>query len=314
MLQGLKASFHRSSVAYLNVQDTRYANEPVKVLGFDTGKARWIVELVHDRFEQESKLVKEESLSLAYCLLPQNATPSSIVEAVGIFEQVGRCGRGLIAGGSCKLGAVVFEEYPFLISAADEKSSWRGRSRWHAYFVMAEAAARDDGMRHALESFEHLLPGSPPPERDKEVWKEAELLQARSRSKNPQMVQATRDILCIWQNNQFSFDNGSGVKASALFKQACLLNHSCLPTVKLVCHVNHGLPGTEDLKSGRVVVTGLQDLEAGDQLCHNYGPPELLDWPLERRRRFFREVYGFTCCCVRCEAEEAAGVCLSEMD
>eukprot|EP00931_Biecheleriopsis_adriatica_P119201 TRINITY_DN94455_c0_g1_i1.p1 TRINITY_DN94455_c0_g1~~TRINITY_DN94455_c0_g1_i1.p1 ORF type:complete len:311 (-),score=54.28 TRINITY_DN94455_c0_g1_i1:70-1002(-) len=301
MLQGVKASFHRSTVAYLH--ETEYPSEPVKILEFDVQKKLWIVELMHDRFKQQQIFVPEESLNLAYCLLPHNCKTLS-VHGAGFVEQLRKSGRGLVSAGSYKRNDSIFEEYPFMISAADEKSSWRGRSRWHAYLLTGQAALGHEDARHALESFENLKPGTPPADLIEQVRIEAEMLTDRVRAeRREEMHRAIIDILCIWQSNQFSFDNGSGLRASALFKHACLLNHSCSPTVNLVCRINHGAPGTEDSEAGRVCVTALADMEAGDELCHNYGPAELLLWPLEQRRQYFQKTYGFTCCCERCEKE-----------
>lgn len=309
MWKGIKASFYPGSVAYLDgLQDQAYANQPATIICFNADKARWVVQLLHDDFGKKKLLVREEMLNFAYCLLPQSISVAKGQDSAGRLADMGECGRGLIAVAPCGLGEVIFEEHPFLISGADEKSSWRGRSRWFAYVSLQRGAAGSEHVRQALRCFEDLSAGTPPADRRDEVSKEAALLLPAARSTSGEhagLLRMIREVLLIWQANQFEFYNGSGLRASALYSRGCMLNHSCSPTTRLVCKFeDESIPGALQEGNGRLEVSALHALEAGAELSHNYGPPELLHWPLARRRQYLQALYGFTCRCARCNAEE----------
>lgn len=44
-------------------------------------------------------------------------------------------------------------------------------------------------------------------------------------------------------------------------------------------------------------------VKAGEECSYNYGPKELLDWDLVKRRKYLSEKNGFVCRCERCRAE-----------
>ena len=47
-------------------------------------------------------------------------------------------------------------------------------------------------------------------------------------------------------------------------------------------------------------------LEPGEPLCICYGPKDLLQWDLAKRRSWLKAHCGFACACPRCLLEEAA--------
>jgi hypothetical protein len=58
--------------------------------------------------------------------------------------------------------------------------------------------------------------------------------------------------------------------------------------------------------AGRVVATAAVAVAPGAALTINYGPVQLLTWPLPQRRAYLVAKHGFWCGCSRCAAEDAA--------
>jgi len=139
-------------------------------------------------------------------------------------------------------------------------------------------------------------------------------------------------VLMKFQRNQFAFCGGSGdspeVNASAVYLFSSKLNHSCSPNVAMKPKMdleaakptNSGAPLPAG--AGHVVARTTVDVPPGAGLTFNYGPPQLLEWPLDQRRAYLLAKHGFRCMCLRCESEEAAaplalsdGIqCLSKSD
>ena len=110
-----------------------------------------------------------------------------------------------------------------------------------------------------------------------------------------------------FQTNQFEFDNGAGPNggpSAALYHFTSNMNHSCSPTVYLKPTKGFlqmvGAPLEED---GMIVARALVDLVAGDECSINYGPLELVEWPVEQRRAYTTDKLGFICMCMRCVEE-----------
>ncbi|KAK6221502.1 hypothetical protein LQW54_001274 [Pestalotiopsis sp. IQ-011] len=78
----------------------------------------------------------------------------------------------------------------------------------------------------------------------------------------------------------------------ALFLRITLANHSCIP------NVTHQADDR-----GRMMVTALRDIAAGEECCTSYFDlSEYVD--LDARRRKTEELFTFTCQCPRCLEEE----------
>ncbi|CAE8733667.1 unnamed protein product [Polarella glacialis] len=115
-------------------------------------------------------------------------------------------------------------------------------------------------------------------------------------------------VLLRWDANRFKSTDGP-----ASFREGCMIdvmsidrmNHSCRPSVSAVRELEAFEEGAVKTGEGRFVARALRDLAVGDTLCLNYGPPELPDWALERRRQHLLENNGFVCQCPRCTAEDA---------
>merc|ERR1712151_184976 len=52
------------------------------------------------------------------------------------------------------------------------------------------------------------------------------------------------------------------------------------------------------------MVRAVRALQPGGVLGWNYGPRELLMWPLAKRREYMLRKHGFICCCPRCASED----------
>eukprot|EP00873_Tetraselmis_striata_P025291 jgi/Tetstr1/445555/TSEL_033328.t1 len=95
--------------------------------------------------------------------------------------------------------------------------------------------------------------------------------------------------LGIHSPDTLGFFDGTG-----LYALACMMNHSCLPSVKL-------LYPEDGRGTGVARVVALSDLLKGEEVYHSY-----LDvkWPFPRRRRTLERSYGFVCACQRCSSEQ----------
>ncbi|GLC36920.1 hypothetical protein PLESTM_000518500 [Pleodorina starrii] len=92
-------------------------------------------------------------------------------------------------------------------------------------------------------------------------------------------------------------DGERRLRGSALYAQASLINHECLPNVARFDFFDALRP---DAGSTHVTFRALHDLPPGTELAQSYVP---LHWSLQERQAQCREVYGFDCTCPRCQTE-----------
>ncbi|GIL75147.1 hypothetical protein Vretifemale_4926 [Volvox reticuliferus] len=85
------------------------------------------------------------------------------------------------------------------------------------------------------------------------------------------------------------------LRGSAIYAQASLVNHECLPNVARFDFFDSGRPN-----STHVTFRALHDLPPGTELAQSYVP---LHWNLAERQAQCRDVYGFDCTCPRCQTE-----------
>ncbi|EFJ49771.1 hypothetical protein VOLCADRAFT_104220 [Volvox carteri f. nagariensis] len=90
-------------------------------------------------------------------------------------------------------------------------------------------------------------------------------------------------------------DGERRLRGSALYAQASLINHECLPNVARFDDFDSDLPDRT-----HVTFRALHDLPPGTELAQSYVP---LHWDLAERQAQCREVYGFACTCPRCQTE-----------
>jgi len=259
---------------------------------------------------------REDAIDLYYCILPHNALPGAVVNKVPLKEVDGPCGRGLAVHHTVKRGQIIFEEMPYLLSASGVDAMWQ--ARWHAYLRLQEGARDDSEMRHALLAFDSLRCGEGEAERLKEVREAAEVvaqvdddLGTHDMLKGDGAKRMIEEVLLRVKTNHFHFESGPHA-ASAMYREASLINHCCRPAVSLECSFSELRAGDYAERDGRLVATAVQDMQPGDMLAWNYGPAELLLWPLERRRKWLHEEFGFWCQCALCTAEQLQFVKLSE--
>jgi hypothetical protein len=91
----------------------------------------------------------------------------------------------------------------------------------------------------------------------------------------------------IMQTNGFTLDDGR----VALFSRACMLNHSCRPTIEAEFNLN----------TSEMNIVAVRDLKPGEELLNDY--LHTLD-TYETRQLELKFVYGFTCDCVVCSLLE----------
>ena len=93
--------------------------------------------------------------------------------------------------------------------------------------------------------------------------------------------------------------------ASALYKFAALMNHSCDPTVRFQRWWAPFTPGARVAHDGIAVARATRALAPGERLTINYAPDTLLARPLAARRAYLLANHDFVCGCARFEAEAA---------
>merc|ERR1712232_1023270 len=103
------------------------------------------------------------------------------------------------------------------------------------------------------------------------------------------------NVLLKMLANHHEYDDGSEFGASSLHRQTSMMNHSCMPNVATERLWNTLVSGAQSNKDGAIVVRALCDLQAGDELCFNYGPHDLVTWPVSQRRSHLLDACGFWC-------------------
>jgi len=307
MWHGALCRLHEGGTIYLEkLKNETYANEPCCVVCFHPAKERWEVRPQHPRFKGKGILVKEENICFSYCLLPGSLRNAAGHSNVADGDE-GVRGRGLISVNNCAGGADFFEEHPFLLASGF-------RTRWFSYVAMMRGAARQDAaVNQALQDFNDLSCGDMP-QKAQELREAALALFKSSLPDDDQAcsispaareaeVAAILAVLLRWEANQFDFKDGPGKKLFALLRLGCRMNHSCCPNVMIDHPSSAQRPGLLVTEDGRYIVRAVRDITAGEALCHNYGPEELLDWQVEKRRAHLFDRHGFVCQCQRCALE-----------
>eukprot|EP00927_Polykrikos_kofoidii_P067077 TRINITY_DN62601_c0_g1_i1.p1 TRINITY_DN62601_c0_g1~~TRINITY_DN62601_c0_g1_i1.p1 ORF type:complete len:347 (+),score=45.17 TRINITY_DN62601_c0_g1_i1:85-1125(+) len=301
-----------SVVCLTEVQHEQYADELAEVLNYNVAKKKWALRLCHPRFDGRQILVAETGFNLSYCILPLHATPKNARKHVNFSaERAGCMGRGLLIEEPCAQGRAIFEEQPFFLSATGVEAQWL--ARWNAYVRMYERANCDEAMNIAFNAFECLSDGEPLPAAVHEVEAAAETV-ARAGGYHESLKDATeirevetriKDVLLKVKANQFEFQDGTRFEASALYHLAAMMNHSCAPTVVLEPQWSELDSGCMSESDGWIVVRAARDLQPGEEMCLNYGPDELLGWPVRKRQEYIKRQQSFCCRCQRCLQEQA---------
>eukprot|EP00931_Biecheleriopsis_adriatica_P043113 TRINITY_DN24647_c0_g1_i1.p1 TRINITY_DN24647_c0_g1~~TRINITY_DN24647_c0_g1_i1.p1 ORF type:complete len:387 (-),score=79.45 TRINITY_DN24647_c0_g1_i1:245-1405(-) len=318
MWHGTRLRLHEGGCAFLVGLTTDLEGEECEVVRFCGKAKKWAVRLADPALAGKEVLVKEKHVSFTYAVLP---TFVDKARDAHFCVKTGLCGRHLVATASFSKGQCIFSECPFLVSAAYTSScksrlagspqAWAGRARWEAFLHMQRGARSEADMRQALQWFQGLSSsnrqGNQSCNKAKEVRKEAEEIFNLMDDPPPDRhmwLHAISDVLFVWWTNQIEFPNGSEQGASALFRWVSLMNHSCCPSVHISCSAVDQDPGNKVAADGRILANAVCDISVGSELGFNYGPEELLQWSLEKRRKHLLENYGFLCCCQRCSAEE----------
>lgn len=310
MLHGTRARFFPGTIVCLSeVQHKEYTDELGELLRYDGGKSKWLVRLHHPRFDGRQIFVSETGFNMVYCVLPANAATSAVRPLYGkrVSAQLrSGLGQSLVSLDGCQAGQVIFEELPFVITASGVEAMWL--ARWHAYVRLYDEADTDEIVRVALAAFDALSCGGHG-EASWHVREAADFVahtggyrEALGDTEFLEVVERIRQVLLKVKANQFEFNDGAR-EASAIYRQAALMNHSCSPTVLLEPQWSDLSPGLQNERDGVLSVRAARGLEAGEELCHNYGPDELLSWPLARRQDYILTELGFCCRCSRCQAE-----------
>lgn len=296
-----------SIVCLVDLEDgSKYADEMCKVIRFDAVKKKWLVRLVHERFGGRQLLVKEENACFVYCLLPSSLCANSFDR---VKECAAQCGRGLFTLNPAAKGDVLLEERPFFLSAAGVEAAWK--ARWFGFLQLELDSEGDKRAKNALEVFNSLSSHCRWP-RGYGTVREAAVSVAEScgyreaLGNTPELDEAAdkiSNVLLRVKANQFDFADGSLNSSSALYAKSSLMNHSCEPTARARSHWGLLNTGCSSDCDGRMVVRATRMLEPGEEICLNYGPDELLDWPVERRNQYLSDELGFTCLCLRCKRE-----------
>jgi len=279
-----------------------YEGEPCAIEAFDSEKSKWFAKFLHPRFQGAAILVDEENLSFGYCTMALKSGVD-LGKVAAVDEQL--ClGRGLVAQAACSKGEVLLQENPFMITAGDVFELIR------VYFMLIEESGSNPTKKKILDAFYSLALGNMPESSKKRVWQSAkeafESASGGSADGSESQVATVMDQLLRWETNRFSVKLLPNAETYALYKTVSILNHSCTPSVQSVCELKPFNPGVLVADDVCCVVRARQDLTPGDALTVNYGPEDLLSWPVERRRKHLLENNGFTCQCQRCLDEAGA--------
>lgn len=312
MLHGLLQRLHAGTTMFISGSSAgELQNEPCAVERFDRETSRWIVVLRRPAHGGKKLGVPEDALSFGFAILPQNVTASS-ARARMVASQ-GGCGRGLVATAATKRGTELYTEEPMFVSPTGVAQMWS--VRWRAYLTMQMGAQSNPMMGVAAHAFDELTEGDDSDEGKAKVRAAAERIFDEAIAANPaagadpavreEQVGRVFSVLMRWQSNQFRFPNGTGPDgaAAAIYRYTASMNHACAPTVVLEPQWSAQQPGEAVVGDGRIIARALADLQPGDPLTINYGPRDLVGWPLDKRREYLRAKHGFVCGCPRCEAE-----------
>mmetsp|Transcript_108749 Transcript_108749/g.318162 ORF Transcript_108749/g.318162 Transcript_108749/m.318162 type:complete len:410 (+) Transcript_108749:42-1271(+) len=306
---GVRARLPSGSVVYLEGFEagSELAGEPCTVRSFDGERQKWRVRMLHPRFHGAEAFVEEQRLSFGYCILPEHASLRDDHCMLRDAPSQGACGRGLQIAESVKKGQVLFEESPFLMALDDTNEMCR------AHFMMSTCAKSEKSMQEALDVFEDLSTGSFSGKALQQMKRLAgSVVDAAVQGDGPSGKdfdfherEAARMsvVLRRWEANRFCIDNGLGQRTYVLYRTVTRLNHSCNPTATSGSEFTSFRSGTLSPGDGRCIVRAARDLQPGDPLCHNYGPQELLTWPVAKRRTYLWKHNGFMCKCERCREE-----------
>ena len=315
---GLHARLHQGTIIVLSDlhEHDECCGESAAIERFDGARGQWLVRLRSGALAGRERFVPEASMQLSHCRLAPEAKLRSRLGAVP--AQGAGCGRGLVAAEPCAPGQTLFEEAPFLLAPHNATHMWSARWRLHLETALA-ARAGDAGARAAAAAFGELSPGPARDDARRRALRAAagavvdEALAAAVDADAAAADAAARDeafegvlaVLVRWQSNQFSYKYGTGDTA-ALFNLASRLNHACAPSVVLEPRWQSAqAPGACARGDGLVVARAARALRPGEPLCINYGPAELVDWPVEKRRAYLLEKHRFVCGCARCVEEGA---------
>lgn len=85
------------------------------------------------------------------------------------------------------------------------------------------------------------------------------------------------------------------VRGYAIFAQASMFNHDCLPNACRFEYLDRDGDGNTE-----VIVRALHEIEEGSEVCLSYFP---VDYPYGDRQERLQDEYGFWCKCARCNVE-----------
>lgn len=115
-----------------------------------------------------------------------------------------------------------------------------------------------------------------------------------------------------WQTNLRPFTRAdevvepTGDAVGAVYSLLACVNHSCAPNCEVRVTWSAQRPGATESSDGEMQLVAIAPIAEGKECVYNYGPKELVEWDLNKRREHLRDNHGFVCACDRCRGEETA--------
>ena len=282
-----------------------------EVRGYDASAEKWV--LAVPRAGGRLVGVAEERVALAFCVVPENAAHvEPFWGGLGVHDaSQDRCGAGLATRTKVDKGQPLFAEYPYVVAGRDRAH------RWAAYVHLKSLAkSGDDAAAEALAHFDAMTYDASEPPAPETARAAARLVDAAIDAAGggaalegvrAAEVDTVLDVLRKYEGNQFLFEHGGDDRdATALYRLTAKMNHSCAPSVVLEPTRSPQNAGKLVPGDGMLLAKAAAALEPGEPLCICYGPKDLLQWDLAKRRSWLKAHCGFACACPRCLLEEAA--------
>ncbi|KAI4327979.1 hypothetical protein L6164_020380 [Bauhinia variegata] len=88
------------------------------------------------------------------------------------------------------------------------------------------------------------------------------------------------------------------IKAYAIYPEASLFNHACLPNACRFGYLEGTAPG--DARNTDIIIRTIQDIPEGTEVCISYFR---INRDYDTRKKILMQDYGFSCKCERCKIE-----------
>lgn len=101
--------------------------------------------------------------------------------------------------------------------------------------------------------------------------------------------------LGIWRTNNFALGRSHSKSSNGIFPTIARFNHSCIPSAEF----------SWNEKAGKQEIRAIRDIQAQEEITLCYFTSKWQLEPLETRRQYLQDCYGFACNCKVCQPSDA---------